>query len=141
MNYIGSKHRLGDFIKSTVSEVVSEDLSQMVFCDLFAGTGSVGRKFKTSVKSVIANDIEFYSYILLKNYIENHQHLESEALLVELNNLQGKTGFVFEEYSENGEAGRLYFSEANGKRIDAIRHQIDNWKLNKKMYGSFHKYV
>ena len=133
MNYIGSKHRLGDFIKSTVSEVVSEDLSQMIFCDLFAGTGSVGRKFKTSVKSVIANDIEFYSYILLKNYIENHQHLESEALLVELNKLQGKTGFVFEEYSENGEAGRLYFSEANGKRIDAIRQQIDNWKLNKKI--------
>ena len=131
MNYIGSKHRLGDFIKTTVKNVVGEDLSQMVFCDLFAGTGSVGRNFKTSVKSVIANDVEFYSYVLLKNYVENHQELTTENFLSELNNLEGKPGFIFEEYSENGKANRLYFSEANGKKIDAIRQQIENWKLNK----------
>ena len=131
MNYIGSKHKLGDFIKTTVKDVMGKDLSQMVFCDLFAGTGSVGRKFKTSVKSVIANDVEFYSYVLLKNYIENHQKLDTEDLLSELNNLEGKPGFIFEEYSENGKAGRLYFSEANGKKIDAIRQKIEKWKLNK----------
>ncbi|MBZ9629631.1 DNA adenine methylase [Salegentibacter sp. LM13S] len=131
MNYIGSKHKLGDFIKSTVKEVVGKDLSQMVFCDLFAGTGSVGRNFKTSVKSVIANDVEYYSYILLKNYIENHQKLDTENLLTLLNNLEKKPGFIFEEYSENGKSNRLYFSETNGKKIDAIRQQIENWKLNK----------
>ncbi|PKD21576.1 modification methylase [Salegentibacter salinarum] len=133
MNYIGSKHKLGDFIKSTVKEVVGEDLSQLVFCDLFAGTGSVGRKFKTSVKSVIANDVEYYSYVLLKNYIENHQKLEAENLLAELNNLEEKQGFIFEEYSENGKSNRLYFSETNGMKIDAVRQQIENWKLNKEI--------
>ncbi|WP_037318204.1 DNA adenine methylase [Salegentibacter sp. Hel_I_6] len=133
MNYIGSKHKLGDFIKSTVKEVVSEDLSQMVFCDLFAGTGSVGRNFKTSVKSIISNDVEFYSYILLKNYIENHQKINTEDLLTELNNLKGKPGFIFEEYSENGRGNRLYFSETNGKKIDAIRQKIEKWKLFKEI--------
>lgn len=133
MNYIGSKHKLGNFIKSTVKEVVSEDLSQMVFCDLFAGTGSVGRNFKTSVSSVIANDVEFYSYVLLKNYIENHQQLESEDFLEKLNNLDGQSGFIFQEYSEAGSAGRLYFSKANGRKIDAIRQQIENWRTNKKL--------
>jgi len=133
MNYIGSKHKLGDFIKSTVQQVVSQELSQLVFCDLFAGTGSVGRNFKTSVKSVIANDVEYYSYILLKNYIGNHQNLESEAFLAELNELPGKSGFIAREYSENGNAGRLYFSEANGKKIDAVRQQIETWKLNNQI--------
>ena len=131
MNYIGSKHKLGNFIKSTVTNVVSGDISKMVFCDLFAGTGSVGRNFKTSVKSVIANDVEFYSYVLLKNYIENHQPLENAGLLEKLNNLEGKPGFIFQEYSDNGKSGRRYFSEANGKKIDAIRQQLENWKRNK----------
>ena len=131
MNYIGSKHKLGNFIKSTVTNVVSGDISKMVFCDLFAGTGSVGRNFKTSVKSVIANDFEFYSYVLLKNYIENHQPLENAGLLEKLNNLEGKPGFIFQEYSDNGKSGRCYFSEANGKKIDAIRQQLEIWKGNK----------
>jgi adenine-specific DNA-methyltransferase len=133
MNYIGSKHKLGDFIKTTVKEVVGPDLSNMVFCDLFAGTGSVGRNFKTLVKSVVANDVEYYSYVLLKNYIENHQKVDAQDFLAELNELEGTSGFVFEEYSENGNANRLYFSEANGKKIDAIRKQIEDWKLNKKI--------
>ena len=131
MNYIGSKHKLGNFIKSTVTNVVSGDISKMVFCDLFAGTGSVGRNFKTSVKSVIANDVEFYSYVLLKNYIENHQPLENAGFLEKLNNLEGKSGFIFQEYSDNGKSGRRYFSEANGKKIDAIRQQLEIWKGNK----------
>lgn len=133
MNYIGSKHKLTSFIKSTVNNVVSEDLSEMIFCDLFAGTGIVGRNFKTSVKTVIANDVEFYSYILLKNYIGNHQTLEAGKYLDELNNLTGQEGFVFQHYSENGIAGRLYFSEENGKKIDAARQQIENWKLNNQI--------
>ncbi|MBZ9730206.1 DNA adenine methylase [Salegentibacter sp. JZCK2] len=133
MNYIGSKHKLGEFIKATVKDVVGEDLSQMVFCDLFAGTGSVARNFKTSVKSVIANDVEYYSYVLLKNYIENHQNLDAGDFLAELIELKGKPGFIFEEYSENGKADRLYFSEANGKKIDAVRQQIENWNLNKNI--------
>ena len=33
MNYIGSKHKLASFIKSTVNKVVSEDLSEMTFID------------------------------------------------------------------------------------------------------------
>ncbi len=58
MNYIGSKSKLSSFIFDTVTEVVGSDLSQKVFCDLFAGTGIVGRTFKTQVKEIIANDVE-----------------------------------------------------------------------------------
>jgi adenine-specific DNA-methyltransferase len=99
-----------------------------VFCDLFAGTGSVGRTFKPLVKHVIANDVEFYSYVLNRNYIGNHKSLVFEERLSFLNNLIALEGFVFHNYSENGNQGRLYFSEENGKKIDAIRQQIESWK-------------
>jgi adenine-specific DNA-methyltransferase len=128
MNYIGSKNKLANFIKSNVEAVVSEDLSEKVFCDLFAGTGIVGRSFKTSVKTVIANDVEFYSYVLLQNYIGNHQAQDFEIYLNKLNDLKGQKGFVFENYSEGGKAGRLYFSTENGQKIDAVRIQIETWK-------------
>lgn len=128
MNYIGSKHKLAPFIKSNVRKVVGEDLTGMVFCDLFAGTGSVGRNFKGEVKSVIANDVEYYSYILLQNYIANHEELDYEPWLHQLNDLTGKSGFISQYYSEGGKGRRLYFSEANGKKIDAVRLQIETWK-------------
>ena len=53
MNYIGSKYKLSDFISSSVKSIVGDDLSDKIFCDLFAGTGVVGRNFKKEVKKVI----------------------------------------------------------------------------------------
>jgi len=133
VNYIGSKHKLSSFIKKSIKEVVGDDLSALVFCDLFAGTGIVGRTFKPLVKQVMANDIEYYSYILNKNYIENHQEIEAQKHFDILNNLGGIEGFIFNNYSENGKADRLYFSAENGKKIDAIRQEIETWKSTKKI--------
>ena len=42
MNYIGSKYSLRDFIDNTIKKVVGDNPSDMVFCDLFAGTSIVG---------------------------------------------------------------------------------------------------
>ncbi len=133
MNYIGSKHKLSSFLKDVIIDTVGGDLLNLVFCDLFAGTGSVGRTFKPLVKQIIANDVEFYSYVLNRNYIGNHQELMSEEHLSFLNNLKESEGFVFHNYSENGKEGRLYFSAANGKKIDAIRQQIENWKKSEEI--------
>jgi adenine-specific DNA-methyltransferase len=133
MNYIGSKHKLSTFISDTINSVVGNDLSDKIFCDIFAGTGVVGRNFKSKVKSVISNDTEFYSYILNKNYIENHTNFEYENLLSELNDTDGVAGFVFDEYSDKGKANRLYFSEFNGKKIDAVRQKIEFWKNKRQI--------
>jgi len=129
MNYIGSKNKLSSFISKTVTRVVGEELREKVFCDLFAGTGTVGRAFKPVVKNIISNDIEFYSFVLNRNYIGNYKSFKYEELLEELNKLEGIKGFVFEEYSENGKACRNYFTAENGKKIDAIRKQIEEWKI------------
>jgi len=113
----------------TVCSVAGSNLADKVFCDLFAGTGIVGRVFKPNVKQVISNDFEYYSYILIRNYIGNHKKLSGEEqLLDELNRLEPVEGFVFQNYCAGGGAGRQYFSDMNGKKIDAVRQQIERWK-------------
>ena len=139
MNYIGSKYKLSQFIKETVKSVVGNDLSQKIFCDIFAGTGIVARVFKKDVKKVITNDIEYYSYVLNKNYIENHKDLEYKQYVEELNNLKLKdTGFIYKNYCLGSGSNRQYFSDINGKKIDAIRQKIEYWfkknKINSKLY-------
>ena len=57
MNYIGSKFKLSSWIEEEVKNVVGSDLSKKIFCDIFAGTGIVGRTFKKDVKQVISNDL------------------------------------------------------------------------------------
>lgn len=132
MNYIGSKYSLLDFIDHTIKSVVGEDMSQLVFCDLFAGTGIVGRHFKAQVGQVISNDWEYYSYILNRNYIGNHLEIEGKDDYIEkLNQLDGiDNGFIYSQYCLGGGNNRQYFSDENGKKIDAARVAIEEWKNN-----------
>lgn len=131
MNYIGSKLKLcQSFLPSTIKSVCGDDLSKKIFCDIFAGTGIVGRTFKPLVKKVISNDVEYYSYVLNKNYIENCSPIENKnSLIDELNALPLiNEGFIYKNYCLGGSGERQYFSDDNGKRIDTMRTAIENWK-------------
>ena len=131
MNYIGSKYKLLSFLEKNILNTV-KDIKSCVFCDLFAGTGIVGRYFKLKTKQIISNDIESYSYILNRNYIGNHRPLNNGGLIDELNNLKGIEGFIYKNYCIGSGSGRQYFSDENGKKIDAIRQKIQEWKeINK----------
>lgn len=137
MNYIGSKYKLSKFIKSEIEKVVGE-MKEKVFCDLFAGTGAIAKAFKTQSKKIIANDFEYYSYVLNKNYIENHEDFEWFELITELNDLEGTEGFIYKNYCLGSGSKRQYFSDENGKKIDAIRQKIKEWDdtkyINKNQY-------
>lgn len=142
MNYIGSKYKLSSFIKDTIHNVSGNDLSEKVFCDIFAGTGIVGRTFKQEVKSVISNDLEYYSYVLNKNYIENHLPIKNkECYIEELNNLKLKEGFIYKNYCRGGDGERQYFSDENGKKIDAIRFQIQEWKQTNEIENNLYYFL
>jgi len=157
MNYIGSKLSLLEFLEKSIEKVV--DKNSRVFCDLFAGTGAVGTYFKRKGYKVIANDIQYYSFVLNKQYIENHQHLKFLKLakiLPELNNIEvserknfvcdylssikGEKGFIYKNYclggTKNQEYERQYFSDENGMRCDAIRVKIEKWKNEKLIADS-----
>lgn len=137
MNYIGSKYKLSKFIKSEIEKVAGQ-MKDKVFCDLFAGTGAIGRTFKTESKKIIANDVEYYSYVLNQNYIGNHEEIEWCELIDELDNLEGVEGFIYKNYCLGSGSQRQYFSDTNGKKIDAIRQKIEEWKnagrTNKNQY-------
>lgn len=143
MNYIGSKAKLcQNFIPSTIRAVCGEDLSQKIFCDLFAGTGIVGRVFKTSVKKIISNDIEYYSYVLNKNYIENCQEMDNkEQLIQRLNNFPLIDGFIYKNYCFGGNGKRQYFSDDNGKWIDTYRTKIEEWKNNNEISDGMYYFL
>jgi adenine-specific DNA-methyltransferase len=135
MNYIGSKYRLSAFLEDEIRAAVDGSLSDKVFCDMFAGTGVVGRIFKQHVKKVISNDIEDYSYVLNKNYIQNYAKLQDkESYIRELNELPiQEDGFIYSHYCLGSGSGRQYFSDENGKKIDSIRLKIDELKQSKEI--------
>lgn len=99
--------------------------------------------------------MQYYSYVLNRNYIGNHTDLHFTGLfdvipnlinreLEErgqyiceyLGNIPEKKGFIYKNYSLGGTVGtefeRQYFSDANAMKCDAIRSKIETWK-NKKL--------
>jgi adenine-specific DNA-methyltransferase len=154
VNYIGSKHSLlRPFIEGVYKK--NADGDEKVFCDLFAGTGAVGRFFKRQGLQVIANDIQQYAYVLNKAYLEINtqpiftnlrkelhrefrpaiEKLENagsrnepphQQVLRFLNHLGGKRGFITAHYSPVG--NRLYYTKENAERADAIRQLVEQWR-------------
>ncbi|GHT34287.1 restriction endonuclease subunit M [Planctomycetales bacterium] len=149
MNYIGSKYSLLDFLESSIKQVVDD--SCKVFCDLFAGTGAVGTHFKKLGYQIIANDLQYYSYVVNRHYIGNHNPLTFTGLaevvpqnflfnnpMVSvcnyLSNLEGIEGFLYKNYAPTGSLAngtqRQFFTDENAKKCDAIRAKIEQWKEN-----------
>ena len=149
MNYIGSKLSLLAFLEQSIDRVVDRECD--TFCDLFAGTGIVGSLFKKRGYRVIANDIQYYCYVLNRHYIGNHKELYFGGLTDEipalrevdarkrrewvcdyLSHVNGVQGFIYNNYCLGGtretHEPRQYFSDENGMRCDAIRKKIENWK-------------
>lgn len=121
MNYIGSKYSLISFIQDTISQVTNyQNNNGLIFCDLFAGTGIVGATYRKNGWKVISNDIQYYSYILNKHYIENSPPIDI-SLIEELNGLDGIDGFIYNNYCQGSGSGRNYFTDYNGRKCDAIR--------------------
>ena len=132
MNYIGSKLTLLPFLEDVFRQVA--DGSEKVFCDLFAGTGAVGRHFKSLGLQVIANDLQYYAYALNRAYIEINETpdftglraLSSQEPLAFVNDLPSVAGFITNHYSPAGK--RMYYTEANAQKADAIRQAIERWR-------------
>ncbi len=139
MRYIGSKAALLADIEKTVKDNVGG--SPEVFCDLFAGTGAVGRHFKPFFK-MVSNDLLHFSYVLQKAVIENNAvpafgKLAEAGIAAPLKYLEEcplppvekRTGyFISENYAPHDGKGRMYLTDENAQRIDFARNTIDEWK-------------
>lgn len=130
LNYIGSKFSLLDFLQTNIDQVSGlNPKNHYVFADLFAGTGIVGVTYKARGCKVISNDIQFYSYVLNKHYIENCLPMNDEFTDM-LNSLQGRQGFIYNNFCAGSGSGRNYFSDSNGQKCDDIRSMLEELLLS-----------
>ena len=125
IKYIGSKRTLVPRIRSLARAIRARTGAQTT-CDVFSGTTRVAQVLKREGFFVTANDLASYTEVLATAFIEadgaDGRLVESAtAKIVHLNALPGVDGYVTKTFCE---ASR-YFQPFNGRRIDAIRSEID----------------
>ena len=136
MRFIGNKAKLLDKLdKLMVSKKIIKKGS--VFCDLFAGTCTVGDYFKDKFE-IIANDTLYTSYVMSNGklkYDKNFFKTLGFDPFEYFNNVDTdnyKSGFVYNNFAPEI-SGRQYFSDENAKMIDFIRNTIDLWFDQKRI--------
>ena len=134
MRYLGSKNKLMPFIEAIIEEVTKyKQNDSYIFADLFAGTGIVGKTYREKGCYVISNDIQYYSYVLNKHFIESNKGID-DSLLLHLNAIRGKKGFIYKHYSQS--SGKICFTDYNAMKIDGIRLEIEKLYQNRQIRQS-----
>jgi adenine-specific DNA-methyltransferase len=134
--YIGSKRKLLGLIDKAVCKT---GVDCGTFADLFAGSGVVSRYAKTRGFRVVANDWEPYSLVLNSATIALNAPPCPDIVFDILNSLPGIEGYITTNYCPDNdlaadpEAERMYYTRANGMKIDAIRTQIAEWTDSNKI--------
>ncbi|CAG0992738.1 Modification methylase FokI [Flavobacteriales bacterium] len=149
MRYLGNKENLLEKIYQVMQ---LKKIQGNSFFDFFAGTTSVSKFFKKLNYQIYSSDLMYFSYVLQRAYISNNQELNFEKLLKKLNfqstslfaspihivveylnQIEPVEGFISQNYTPFGtselEIPRMYYSDENGKIIDAIRQKIELWKI------------
>lgn len=149
MRYIGNKTKLLNKIYDVMMKhgVIGDS-----FFDMFSGTASVGKFIKQKGYTVYSSDLLFMSYCLQRAYIANNAKPKFGRLLqnlpVDTNTINVKEpieiilyflntkvppvhGFIYNNYCIGGtkklKQPRMYLSDENAAKIDAIRQCIEKW--------------
>lgn len=136
--YIGSKARIVDGILERIGPPGGG-----VFVDAFSGTGAVAEAASKAGWEVHVNDH------LVSSAIMSFARLVSQADVVfsklggytktieALNSLKPQQGVIWREYSpassQFSSVCRMYFTERNAQKIDAIRNRIREWRALEKI--------
>ncbi|MBT3412914.1 MAG: DNA adenine methylase [Candidatus Jacksonbacteria bacterium] len=117
--YLGNKYKLLGFIEDIISEKCGSVNS---FCDIFAGTGVVGKRFNSPDIKIISNDFLYSNYACIQAFMGVSKDLQKNIFkkIEYLNNLSSDKENYFSEHF-----GGTYFTEKNAKKIGAIREEID----------------
>jgi adenine-specific DNA-methyltransferase len=134
--YIGNKRKLLGLIRRAIDVT---GIRAGRFVDFFAGSGVVSRFAKHAGFEVIANDWEPYALSLNRCWIEQNAPPSFASLggygraIQTLNALPGEVGWVTTHLCPDDDErpdalrDRMFYTRANGMRIDAMRSQISRW--------------
>ena len=134
LNYLGSKKSLNHIILPIIENYLKPN---DIFGDLFSGTGNIAYNISKNNNNiiVIANDLQYYSYIILQALLSYYTKKDTKNIINILyeinNNIKLKKGFISNNYSP---PKRKYFTKENAILIDTYRIYIDKYISNKKIY-------
>jgi len=138
VRYIGSKTRVAEQIMDLAGTA-----SGGRFVDAFSGTGAVAGAAAARGWAVTVNDTLPSAVAMSVSNVIGEENVPFRALggyphvIQELNGEEGISGFIHSEYSPasaaRGHVERMYFTEANATRLDAMRRVIARWTESGKL--------
>jgi adenine-specific DNA-methyltransferase len=93
--------------------------------DLFSGTGVVGFNMLNRFKNCSANDLEYYSYIINCALLQCEYSEQIQKIINECNKLHPMEGLIYNNFSPTPTCERMFFTNENAKKTDAIRQYIE----------------
>ncbi len=149
ISLIGSKRVIAPQLKLIFSSLV-ENKRNLKFLDVFSGTGAISRQIKSLGHQVIANDNQYFLYLInhvylslnensLKRMFESFGGVDAYYSLINLHGMfasYNKEGINepylsryyapmdIDNYNQNKE--RLFFSPENGRFFDAVREEVES---------------
>ncbi|MFZ5833549.1 MAG: DNA adenine methylase [Planctomycetota bacterium] len=148
--YIGNKRKLLHLIDAAVRMTGCKGGT---FVDLFTGSTVVARWAKQQGFRVAANDWEPYAYEIARATVALDAPPEFAALggaarvFDHLNSLLPVDGYIATHLCPRNddrpdpETERMFFTRANGGRIDAIREQLASWEAAGRLSSDERAYV
>ena len=145
ITYIGNKRKLVPWIMEIVEEISSKLAKKLVTFDGFAGSGVVSRALMSLSSTLHSNDMEYYSYVLLRCFLETPTVVQKELIehhfdeMVRLCGDATEIGFVSELYSpKNTETPladeRCFYTRENAMIIDTLLKYISGVEEDIKCY-------
>lgn len=142
--YLGNKRKLTGLIRRAIELT---GLNSGVFFDAFAGSGAVSRLAKTMGFTILSNDWEPYAKHIGLTYVSCNRAPSFAELggldnaLAILNALPDKRGYIAKHYCPadderpDPDRERMFYTQQNGRRIDAMREQIEQWRRDGRLVG------
>jgi len=133
IRYYGGKAKLANFIIDGLHQ--SGLKKGMTVLDGFTGTSVLAQELKHLGFQTYANDHLYFCYALADAHLAFNKQPTFDNLklnsdvLDHLNSLSPKNGFITKNYSPFNDCKRMYLSKHNANKVDAIRDQIEEWKI------------
>ena len=129
ITYIGNKRKLVPWIIKTIQDEIGCDLKIL---DAFAGSGVVSRALMSVCSELHTNDMEYYSYVLLRCFLETPTSEQMERISKHFDSIlkfPAETGYISLHYSPKNtneplDGERCFYTRENAILIDTFMKYI-----------------
>ena len=146
ITYIGNKRKLVPWIMEIIEEIrLRQGGRHLVALDGFGGSGVVSRALMSKCSTLHSNDMEYYSYLLLRCFLETPTALQRARIsdhfddMDILRDVASESGFISELYAPKNTAAveadeRCFYTRENAIIIDTLLKYIAEVEEDIKCY-------